>query len=135
MTTRKVAASHLPRVLRSGHSAERSYGLWTPNQVPAAARRSPGRRRAAPVHGGSDQNNLHCPDKRLLYFRQSWAEAKVMNSPANGTDPPRIPEPDPAAEAAAAPNWQRTLFVMLGIQLGMKRKVELRQISFSIDRD
>jgi len=47
-----------------------------------------------------------------------------MNAPADGPDAPRtsVPEPaasEPPAEGAFALNWQRTLFVMMGIQLGM----------------
>lgn len=47
-----------------------------------------------------------------------------MNAPADGPDAPRPSVSDPAAsellpEGAFAPNWQRTLFVMMGIQLGM----------------
>lgn len=48
----------------------------------------------------------------------------MMNAPADGPDAPRPSVSDPAAfellpEGAFAPNWQRTLFVMMGIQLGM----------------
>ena len=45
-----------------------------------------------------------------------------MNPPADGEAAPGRTHPDPAdaaPEPAFAPNWQRTLFVMLGIQLGM----------------
>ncbi len=47
-----------------------------------------------------------------------------MNAPAGGPDSPHpsAPSPFPAeppGTAIAAPDWQRTLFVMLGIQLGM----------------
>ncbi len=47
-----------------------------------------------------------------------------MNAPAGGPDSPHQSAPSPApAElpgiGTAAPDWQRTLFVMLGIQLGM----------------
>ena len=46
-----------------------------------------------------------------------------MNAPADGPDAPRTSLSDPASrplpEGAFAPNWQRTLFVMMGIQLGM----------------
>ena len=48
----------------------------------------------------------------------------MMNAPADGSDAPRTSASEPAAPAslpdgAFAPNWQRTLFVMMGIQLGM----------------
>ncbi len=50
-----------------------------------------------------------------------------MNAPADGPDVPRTSVSEPATElppeAAFAPNWQRTLFVMLGIQLGMNMGV------------
>ncbi len=42
-----------------------------------------------------------------------------MNAPDAGSDLPQRATPDLADPAAAAPNWQRTLFVMMGIQLGM----------------
>ena len=47
-----------------------------------------------------------------------------MNASADGPDAPRTSVPEPAVserppEGAFAPNWQRTLFVMMGIQLGM----------------
>ncbi len=48
----------------------------------------------------------------------------MMNAPADGPDAARTSASEPAASAslpdgAFAPNWQRTLFVMMGIQLGM----------------
>jgi len=48
----------------------------------------------------------------------------MMNAPADGPDAPQTSASEPAAsepppEEAFAPNWQRTLFVMMGIQLGM----------------
>ncbi len=43
-----------------------------------------------------------------------------MNADGNGADVPPAPVPDPdVAEPVAAPNWQRSLFLMMGIQLGM----------------
>ena len=43
-----------------------------------------------------------------------------MKAPADGTDSPRAPVPDPAATGATpTAEWQRTLLVMMGIQLGM----------------
>lgn len=47
-----------------------------------------------------------------------------MNAPADNPDAPRTSVSEPAApglpsEGTFAPNWQRTLFVMMGIQLGM----------------
>ncbi len=47
-----------------------------------------------------------------------------MNAPAGGSHGPHPSAPPPApveppGTATAAPDWQRTLFVMLGIQLGM----------------
>ena len=48
----------------------------------------------------------------------------MMSAPADGSDASRTSASEPAAsaslsEGAFAPNWQRTLFVMMGIQLGM----------------
>jgi len=47
-----------------------------------------------------------------------------MTAPADGPDAPQTSVSEPAAskpplEGTFAPNWQRTLFVMMGIQLGM----------------
>ena len=60
----------------------------------------------------------------MLYISRVRAEAKVMNVLADGPDAPRPPSSEPAAaegtsEVAFAPNWRRTLFLMMGIQLGM----------------
>ncbi len=48
----------------------------------------------------------------------------MMNAPADGPDAPRTSVSQPAAsepspEAAFAPDWRRTLFLMMGIQMGM----------------
>ncbi len=48
----------------------------------------------------------------------------MMTAPADGPGAPRTSVSEPAApepppEGTFAPNWQRTLFVMMGIQLGM----------------
>ena len=61
---------------------------------------------------------------RALYFRRGGAAFKAMTAAADGPEPLPTPALDHAAataapEAAFAPNWQRTLFLMMGIQLGM----------------
>ena len=44
----------------------------------------------------------------------------MMNADPNGADASPAPVPDTGVtEVIAAPNWQRTLFLMMGIQLGM----------------
>jgi len=66
----------------------------------------------------------HNPDIEPLYFRRLRAECQVMIAFADGPDAPPTPASEPGATAATpevtfAPDWQRTLFLMMGIQLGM----------------